>query len=93
MIAMTQGDVSVITVQHFVTAGRVGVITALACVMASFIPRHTHRMGIWLTGVFTALADYLTHPSYMPGALTECLVTGAGALVLALLWDRYQSRR
>ena len=93
MIAMLQGDVTVITVTHFLTAGKVGIITAMACVIASFVPRHTHRLGIWLTGVFTALADYVTHPSSMPGALTECLVTGLGALVLALLWDRYQSRR
>jgi hypothetical protein len=90
MIAMTQGDIGVISLDHFFKAGRVGLITALACVTASFIPRHTHRMGIWLTGVFTALADYLTHPSMMPGEFTECLVTGVGALILALLWDRYR---
>lgn len=93
MIAMLRGDVTVISVTHFLTAGRVGLITAMACVMATFIPRHTRTVGIWLTGVFTALADYVTHPSAMPGALTECLVTGAGALLLAVLWDRYQSRR
>ena len=93
MIAMLQGDVTVISVTHIITAGRVGMITAMACVIATFIPRHTRTVGIWLTGVFTAVADYVTHPSAMPGALTECLVTGAGALVLALLWDRYQYRR
>jgi hypothetical protein len=93
VIAMTQGDVGVITVGHFIKAGKVGMITATACVIASFVPRHTRWVGIWLTGVFTALADYLTHPSMMPGEFTECLVTGVGALVLALLWDRYQSRR
>ena len=93
MIMMIQGDVTVISLQHFATAGRVGLITAMACVIASFIPRHTNRVGIWLTGIFTAAADYLTHPSAMPGALTECLVTGVGALLLAVLWDRYQSRR
>lgn len=92
MIAMTQGDVGVIALSHFIKAGKVGLITAVACVIASFIPRHTRWVGIWLTGVFTAVADYWVHPSMMPGALTECLVTGAGALVLAILWDRYQSR-
>ena len=93
MIAMTQGDVGVITVQHFFTAGKVGIITATACVLASFIPRHTRWVGLWLTGVFTAVADYVTHPSAMPGALTESLVTGAGAFVLAVAWDHYRLKR
>ena len=93
MIAMTQGDVTVLAVGHVITAGQVGMITATACVIASFVPRHTRWVGIWLTGVFTAIADYGVHPSMMPGELTECVVTGAGALALAVIWDRYRQRR
>ena len=90
---MTQGDITVISLNHFFKAGKVGMITAVACVLASFIPRHTRWVGLWLTGVFTAVADYVTHPSQMPGALTECLITGLGAFVLAVAWDHWRLKR
>ena len=85
MVCMVQADLSVLTIGHAITASKVGILTGLAMLVASFLPWGNKWLGIFLTGVFTMLADALIHANHFP---TEHLVTGLGAMFLALLFDR-----
>lgn len=85
MVCMVQADLSVLTIGHAITASKVGILTGLAMLVASFLPWGNKWLGIFLTGVFTMLADALIHGNHFP---TEHLVTGLGAMILALLFDR-----
>ena len=85
MVCMVQADLSALTISHAITASKTGILTGLAMFVASFLPWDNKWLGIFLTGAFTALADALIHSDHFPA---EHLVTGLGAMLLALLFDR-----
>ena len=82
MLVMVQGDLSVLTIKHAVTASKTGILTGIAIVITSYLKRLDNKyMTAWLTGVLTIIADYLTHPNMFK---YESIVTGLGAGLLAL---------
>jgi hypothetical protein len=85
MVAMTQGDLSVVSLGHAITASKTGILTGLAMLAASFLPWNNKWLGIFLTGAFTAIADALIHSDHFPA---EHLATGAGAMLLAIVFER-----
>ena len=80
-LAMVQGDLTVFTFGHLGVAAEVGIITGLAMAIAMTFD-WAEVVGIWLTGLFTAGVDFITHPAYFP---YEAIATGFGAMVIALL--------
>jgi len=82
---MVQADLSALTISHAITASKTGILTGLAMFVASFLPWGNKWLGIFLTGAFTALADALIHADHFPA---EHLVTGLGAMVLAILFEK-----
>jgi len=85
MVCMVQADLSALTISHAITASKTGILTGLAMFVASFLPWGNKWLGIFLTGAFTALADALIHADHFPA---EHLVTGLGAMVLAILFEK-----
>jgi hypothetical protein len=85
MCMMVQGDLSVLTLNHALTASKVGILTGVAMLVASFLPWNNKWLGIFLTGAFTALADSLVHMAMFP---YESLATGAGAMLLAIVFEK-----
>ncbi len=84
-LAMVQGDVTILSLQHFITAGKVGVLTSIAYFVTLKLNIKFKYASIWLTGVLVTLADYLIHA---PGFPMESLATGAGAMSIAYIYER-----
>jgi len=85
MVMMVQADLSVLTLGHAITASKVGILTGLAMLAASFLPWNNKWLGIFLTGLFTALADSIIHMAKFP---YEAIATGVGAMGLAILFEK-----
>jgi len=85
MLAMVQGDVSVLTFNHAIVASKTGLLTGLAMVVASLYKNGNQWLGIYLTGLFTVIADFVVHPQHFP---LEAVVTGLGAMALAIIYDK-----
>jgi len=89
MVCMVQGDLSVISLYHAGVAAKTGTIAGLIVVLASLWPRLNNKWAIvWLTGVATAFADILFVSSHFGAWWTEAVVTGMGAMMLAILFDK-----
>ena len=87
MLVMVQGDVSVLTFNHAIVASKTGLLTGLAMVAASLYKDGNQWLGIYLTGLFTVIADFVVHPQHFP---LEAVVTGLGAMALATVYDKYK---
>tara|TARA_B110000211_G_C13603391_1_gene345712 strand:- start:44 stop:394 length:351 start_codon:yes stop_codon:yes gene_type:complete len=96
MICMVQGDVTVLTLSHAFTASKTGILTGVAMVVASssFLPWDNKWVGIFLTGIFTMIADIIVHPTHFGPEWLEAVCTGFGAMMLALIYSRaFMARR
>jgi hypothetical protein len=89
MCMMVQADLSALTLNHALTASKVGILTGVAMLVASFLPWKNKWLGIFLTGLFTALADSIIHMAMFP---YEAIATGVGAMVLAILFEKIFKR-
>ena len=89
MVAMTQGDLSVISMKHVMSASETGILTGLAMVAASLLPWKNQWLGIFLVGLFTMIADSMSHMSMFP---YESAVTGLGAMLLAVAYEKIFKR-
>ena len=89
MIAMVQGDLSVISVAHAQTASKTGVLAAAAMLVVTLLPeyRFIRWFEYWLLGVFTAIADYMIHDSHFGTPISEALATGMIAVAIAIIYD------
>ena len=88
---MVQGDLTVISLSHAVTAAKTGSIAGLSFVALSFHKKLEGNIWLatWSIGVLTAAADYIVHPTHFGPELAEALCTGvaAGALGFCMmLW-------
>lgn len=91
LLCMVQGDLTVLTVNHAITAAKTGSIAGITFVALSFSKKLEGNIWLstWTIGVLTAAADYFVHPTHFGPDLTEALVTGvaAGALGFCMmLW-------
>ena len=85
-LAMVQGNLSVFTWKHAITAGKTGLAAATAVVITKYLAKIDNRWMIaWLTGVMTMCADFIVHPTHFGEHWHEAAVTGVGAAFLALM--------
>ena len=90
IVAMTQGNLMVLSKKHFVDASETGALTGMAMIVASFLPWDSKWLGYFLIGLFTAIADSLAHMAMFP---YEAIATGFGATLLAILYEQVIKRR
>ena len=97
MVAMVQGDLTVLSLYHAKIAAKTGIVTGVAMLVASFVPWEEIRRNKWFTtflvGLFTTAADLWNHPTHFGPAWAEAAVTGVGAMILAVLYERVMERR
>ncbi len=93
MICMVQGDLTVITLDHAITASKTGTLTGLAYGAVAFFGRdpQSTMLSVWLTGVLTMGADLMVHPTHFGPEWMEALCTGLGAAALLYIWERKSS--
>lgn len=94
-MTMVQGNVTAITVEHWIKALQTGVIAGIVAIILSFTQLEEFRDNRYatagITGFLTAVADYVTHPTHFGGLTTEALVTGIAAGLLCFTFARTQS--
>jgi uncharacterized membrane protein YjjP (DUF1212 family) len=88
MVAMTQGNILVLTLGHWLKALQVGSIAAFATIVFIFFDKQELTKNKFVMagalGFFTAIVDLASHPTHFGGPTTEALVTGMGAGLLCL---------
>lgn len=88
MLMMTQGNVLAISLSHWEKALQVGLIASLATILLIKLHKEdlTHNQYVMagIIGIFTAVADLITHPTHFGGVTTEAIVTGIGAGLLCI---------
>lgn len=91
LMVMVQGDITVITLEHWLTALQTGTIAGLGAIVISFFPRDDLRenkyVNAGITGVMTAIADYITHPTHFGAPTTEAVITGVAAGLLCVIFS------
>lgn len=90
MLCMVQGDVTVMTVGHALTASKTGALTGVGCVLASFVSRTRNKVtDAVMTGIVASAADIMVHPSHFGLKMSESLLTGfCAASICYLLGDK-----
>ena len=88
LLLMVQGNVLALTLPHWIKAFQTGAFTGACAVCVSFFDRKELQENKFvvagLTGFFTAVSDFIMHPSHFGGPSTEAIVTGIGAGLLCL---------
>jgi len=92
LLAMVQGDITVLTLKHAMVAGKTGALTGVAFILASLFKFTSRYFLIFLTGLLTAIADYITHPTHYGPAFMEAVVTGAVAMLIAYAYEHFYKR-
>jgi hypothetical protein len=92
-LCMVQGDLSVVTMKHAMVAAKTGSLAGIAFVIAALLPWENKWLGIWLTGLFTMIADIIIHPTHFGGEFTESIVTGIVAAAIAFAYEYIRVRK
>lgn len=88
-LAMVQGDLTVFTLGHALTAAKTGSASGLAFVLTASVFRiNSVVLAAWIAGILTMLADIMVHPTHFGEAWTEAAVTGLGAAALCFTVER-----
>lgn len=89
LTAMTQGDLSSITLHHWLVASQTGTYAGLIGVLMTFGSLRSFQTSRWgvatLAVAGTFIGDLITHPTHFGGFTTEAAVTALGAGLLCLL--------
>ena len=89
LLTMVQGDITVLTLGHAITAAKTGTLTAIAFFVCSFFTRLNNQwVNAMVVGLLTAIADILIHPTHFGTQWTEGVVTGIGAGILAIILNK-----
>ena len=90
MLCMVQGDLTVLTINHALTASKTGLLTGVAyCITMLGNGQPKGRWyPAWLTGVLTMAADIVVHPTHFGDQWVEAACTGVGAALLCFIWER-----
>lgn len=94
LLLMTKGDLSAITLTHWIKALSTGSLTALCMVILSFVKSNdkfykNEYLLATLTSFITMIVDYNTHPSHYQGNFTEAIVTGIAAGVISIVMFKF----
>ena len=89
MLCMVQGDLTVLTLSHALTASKTGTLAGVAYVATSLLTKVDNKwFAVWLTGVLTMLADIVVHPTHFGDNWMEAACTGLGAAILCTIFER-----
>ena len=89
MVCMVQGDLTVLNINHALTASKTGALAGIGFVLAVYVFKNKNKWaGVWLTGLATMLADLVIHPTHFGPWWAEAAATGIGAAGLCLLLER-----
>lgn len=90
MLCMVQGDLTVLTLGHAMTASKTGILTGCAYILTSLGDGHPKGQWYpaWVTGVLAMVSDVVVHPSHFGDHWVEAACTGAGAAFLCWMWER-----
>ena len=87
-LMMVQGNLSVFTWHHAATAASTGFYAALGVLLALHLRPDAGKWFIaWATGIVTTFADRLMHSTHFGSDMTEAILTGFGAFLLAIIFD------
>lgn len=89
MVCMVEGDLSVLTLDHALVASQTGAGCGTAVALSYVLGIKNRWTIIWLTGVMTMFTDFLVHPTHFGPEMMEAVVTGLGAMMLAIITSRY----
>ena len=94
MLCMVQGDLTVLTLSHALTASKTGLLTGLAFWITSFLDGNSGSTwkAAWLTGVLTMAADIVVHPTHFGDQWVEAFCTGLGAAGICFVWERLRGK-
>lgn len=89
LVAMQQGDLSSITLGHWLAASQTGVYAGVIGVLMTFGRLRSFQTSRWGVAVLaiagTFIGDFIAHPSHYGTEITEAAVTALGAGLLCLL--------
>lgn len=90
MVCMVQGDLTVLTWAHAMTASKTGILTGLAYLVTTWGDESEppEWKAAWVTGVLTMVSDIVAHPTHFNDQWVEAFCTGIGAAFLCWLWNR-----
>lgn len=87
-IVMVQGNFSVFTWSHLFTALSVGLYAFMGVMFALMVrPGSGKFFRAWATGVVTVFADRIIHPPHFGEEMTQAMLTGCVAFVIAIIFD------
>lgn len=95
LLCMVQGDLTIISLNHIVTAAKTGTIAGLSFMALSFSKKLEGNiiLSTWTIGILTAGSDFLIHPTHFGPELAEALCTGAGAAALGFCMMKWQDKK
>ena len=86
---MVQGDFTVFSMKHALTAAEVGALSGIGVVITSFVAKLDNKFALaWVTGVVVTLADIATHPTHFGEWYSEAVMTGLGAMMLSIIFSK-----
>ena len=94
LLLMVQGDITAITMAHWIKALTTALITSLSMVALSFIKSNkdfydNKYLLAALTSFVTMVVDYQVHPSHYKGNYTEAIMTGLAAGIFCLIMSKF----
>lgn len=94
MLCMVQGDLTVLTVDHALTASKTGFFAGLAYCITLFLDGNSVSVwkAAWLTGVLTMVADIIVHPTHFGDQWLEAFCTGLGAAGICFAWEKLRGQ-
>jgi hypothetical protein len=96
LMMMVQGNVTAITIGHWIKALETGALAGIALVILSFAGKslQNNKYSVaGMTGFMTIIADRLSHPSHFWGANGEAIATGIAASMLCLVMSRVWGKK
>jgi len=94
MLCMVQGDLTVLTLNHALTASKTGILTGFAFWLTSLGDGQPKGRWYpaWVTGVLTMASDIVVHPTHFGEQWMEAACTGLAAAGLCYAWERISWR-
>lgn len=90
LLAMVQGDFTVISLYHVKVAAETGIFTAISYFLCSFVATLDNKWAnATAVGLLTSVCDILVHPTHFGAAWAEAAVTGIGAGALAIILHNF----
>jgi hypothetical protein len=98
LLMMVQGDLTAITLTHWIKAFSTGTLTAIGMIILSFIKGNKEfyenkYLLAALTSIVTMVVDYQIHPSHYQGNYTEALMTGLAAGVISIVMTKFWNKK